>query len=68
MELFMQFSPAWCYVIIVRPTEHCCNWKNTAFQEGGKTTGLSDAIASKEQRHFSSLAAILENRRLTLFR
>jgi hypothetical protein len=39
--------------------EHCHNSKNTAFQERGKTTGMGDAIASKEQRHFSPLAAIL---------
>jgi hypothetical protein len=40
--------------------------KNTAFQERGKTTGWGDAIALKEQ-HYSPLAAILENRRVTLF-
>jgi hypothetical protein len=47
--------------------EHCHNSKNTTFQERGKTTGQGDAIASKEQRRFSPLAAILENRRVTLF-
>jgi hypothetical protein len=41
--------------------EHCHNSKNTTFQERGTTTGRGDAIASKEQRHFSPLAAILEN-------
>jgi hypothetical protein len=41
-------------------------WKKTNFQERGKTTGQGDAIASKEQ-HFSPLAAILENKRVTLF-
>jgi hypothetical protein len=35
--------------------------------ERKKTTGLGDAIASIEQRHFSHLAAILENRHVTLF-
>jgi hypothetical protein len=33
--------------------------------EREKTTGWDDAIASKE-RHFSPLAAILENRRVSL--
>jgi hypothetical protein len=47
--------------------ENCHNSKNTTFKERGKTTGWGDAIASKEQRHFSPLAAILENRRVTLF-
>jgi hypothetical protein len=47
--------------------EYCHNSKNTNFQKRGKTTGRGDAIASKEQRHFSPLAAILENRRVTLF-
>jgi hypothetical protein len=37
------------------------------FLERGKTTGRGDAIASKE-RHFSPLAAIFENTRVTLFR
>jgi hypothetical protein len=46
--------------------EHCRNLKNTTFQERGKTTGWGDAIASKE-RHFSPLAAILEDRHVTLF-
>jgi hypothetical protein len=46
--------------------EHCHKSKNTTFQERGKTTGRGDAVASKE-RHFSPLAAILENRRVTLF-
>jgi hypothetical protein len=46
--------------------EHCHNSKNTTFQDSGKTTGRGDAIASKE-RHFSPLAAILENKRVTLF-
>jgi hypothetical protein len=36
------------------------------FQGTGKTTGRGYAIASKE-RHFSPLAAILENRSVTLF-
>jgi hypothetical protein len=47
--------------------QHCHISKNTTFQKRGKTTGRGDAIASKE-RHFSPLAAILENRRLKLFR
>jgi hypothetical protein len=47
--------------------EHRHISKNTTFQERGETTGWGDAIASKEQ-HFSPLAAILENRRVTLFR
>jgi hypothetical protein len=46
---------------IAPPAEHCYNSKNTTFQERGKTTGRRDAITSKE-RHFSPLAAILENR------
>jgi hypothetical protein len=46
--------------------EQCHNSKYTAFQERGKTTDRGDAIASKEQ-HFSPLAAISENRRVTLF-
>jgi hypothetical protein len=46
--------------------EYCHNSENTTFQERGKPTGLVDAIASNE-RHFSPLAAILENRRVTLF-
>jgi hypothetical protein len=46
--------------------EHCHNLKNMTFQERGKTTDWGDAIASKE-RHFSPLAAILENRCVTLF-
>jgi hypothetical protein len=41
--------------------------KNTTFQDRGETTGQGDVVASKEQRHFSPLAAILENRRVTLF-
>jgi hypothetical protein len=41
--------------------------KNTAFQERGKTTGWGNAIASKEQQHFSPLMVILENRRVMLF-
>jgi hypothetical protein len=28
--------------------EHCHNSKNTTFQEGEKTTGQGDAVASKE--------------------
>jgi hypothetical protein len=52
---------------IAPPEERCHNTKNTTFQERGKTTGRGDAIASKEQRHFSPLAAILENRLVTLF-
>jgi hypothetical protein len=51
---------------IVPLEEHCRNSKNTNFQERGKTTGRGDAIASKEQRHFYPLAAILENRPVTL--
>jgi hypothetical protein len=47
--------------------EHCHNSKNTTFHERGKTIGRGDAIASKEQQHFSPLVAILENRRVTLF-
>jgi hypothetical protein len=47
--------------------EHCNNSKNATFQERGKTTGQGDATASKEQGHFSPLAAILENRRVMLF-
>jgi hypothetical protein len=47
--------------------EHCHNSKNTTFQERGKPTGRGDAIVSKEKRHFSPLAAILENKRVTLF-
>jgi hypothetical protein len=47
--------------------EHCHNSKNPTFQERGKPTDRNDAIASKEQRRFSPLAAILENRRVTLF-
>jgi hypothetical protein len=31
------------------------------------TIGRGDAIASEEQRHFSPLAVVLENRRVTLF-
>jgi hypothetical protein len=45
---------------------HCHNSNNKTFQERGKTAGRGDAIASKGQ-HFSPLAAILENRRVTLF-
>jgi hypothetical protein len=51
---------------ITPPAEHCHNSKNTTFQERGKTTGRGDATASKE-RNFSPLAAILENRCVTLF-
>jgi hypothetical protein len=40
--------------------------KNTTFQERGKITGQGEAIVSKE-RHFAPLAALLENRRVTLF-
>jgi hypothetical protein len=47
--------------------EHCHNSKNTAFQDIGKTAGWGEAIASKEQRQFSPLAAILESRRVTIF-
>jgi hypothetical protein len=47
--------------------EHCHKSKNKTFQERGIPTGWGDAIASKEQRHFCPLAAILENRRVTLF-
>jgi hypothetical protein len=47
--------------------EQCHSLKNTTFQESGKTTDRGDAIATKEKRHFSPLAAILENRRVTLF-
>jgi hypothetical protein len=36
-------------------------------EERKKPLGRGDAIASKEQRHFSALAAILENRRVTPF-
>jgi hypothetical protein len=54
-------------VYIAPLEEHCHNPKNTTFQEKGKTIGRGDAIASKEQRHFSPLAYILENRRVTLF-
>jgi hypothetical protein len=46
--------------------EHWHNSKNTTFQERGIITGRGDAIASKE-RHFSPLAAILQNRHVTLF-
>jgi hypothetical protein len=54
-------------VSIASLEENCHNSKNTTFQERGKTTGRGDAIALKEQRHFSPLADILENRRVTLF-
>jgi hypothetical protein len=47
--------------------EHCHNSKNTNFQERGKTTGGGEATTPKKQRHFSPLAAILENRCMTLF-
>jgi hypothetical protein len=47
--------------------ENSYNLKNATFQEWGKTTGQGDVIASKEQWHFSPLAAILENRHVTLF-
>jgi hypothetical protein len=52
---------------IAPPAEHCHNSKNTTLQDRGKTTGRGAAIASKE-RHFSPLAAILENKHVTLFR
>jgi hypothetical protein len=53
--------------ITLQPPEECChNSNNKTYQERGKTTGRGDAIASKEQ-HFFPLAAILENRRETLF-
>jgi hypothetical protein len=48
------------------PEEHCHNSKNITFHERGKSTDPGHAIASKDQRHFSPLAAILENRRVTL--
>jgi hypothetical protein len=47
---------------IALPEEHFHNSKNTTFQQRGKTTGRGDAIASKEQRHFSPLVAILEKK------
>jgi hypothetical protein len=47
--------------------EHCHSPKNTTFQERGETTGQGDAVASKEQRQFSPLEVILENRLVTLF-
>jgi hypothetical protein len=59
-----QITTAFFHIALLE--ENCQNLKNTTFQETGKTTGRGDAIASKE-RHFSPLAAILENRRVTLF-
>jgi hypothetical protein len=46
---------------------HCATVCLTTFQEKGKTTGRGDTIASQEQWHFSPVAAILENRCVTLF-
>jgi hypothetical protein len=63
-------SPITSFAVVLHvtpPAEHCHNSKHTTFQERVKTTGRGDAIASKDQRHFSPLAAILENRRVTLF-
>jgi hypothetical protein len=59
----MKFHLKTCHT----PEEHCHNSKNTTFQERGKITVWDNAIASKEQWHFSPLVAILENRRVTLF-
>jgi hypothetical protein len=60
------FVPGVLYIFIAPLEEHCHNSKNTTYQERGKTTGRGNAIASKE-RHFSPLAAILENRCVTPF-
>jgi hypothetical protein len=54
------------YMIRMMVNIFTCRTHRRTFQERGKTTGRNEAIVSKE-RHFSPLAAILENRRVTLF-
>jgi hypothetical protein len=54
--------------LYLTPRRTLSQLKKYNFQDRGKTTGRCDAIAPKEQRHFSPLADILENRHVTLFR